>query len=91
LEKPPLCYRDGKDFLIVRQELFDSRVLNHRFTGTSREIYLYCAEIRTDDGLKEKFNRISWDKIQIFLADLRNKRLLFSDDNKHLSLAVHRK
>jgi ribosomal peptide maturation radical SAM protein 1 len=91
LEKPPLYYRDGNDFLIVRQELFDGRVLNHRLTGTSREIYLYCAEIRTDDGLKEKFNRISWDKIQIFLADLRNKRLLFSDDNKHLSLAVHRK
>jgi uncharacterized short protein YbdD (DUF466 family) len=89
LHKPLLYYRDGTDFLLMRQELIDGTVLNHRLRGTSRQIYLFCTQIRTEKELSEKFPAISQQKILTFLADLKKKRLVFSDKNRHLSLAVH--
>ncbi len=91
LQKPLLYFRDGGDFLIIRQEKIDGTVLNHRLRDTSRKIYLYCTRIRTDDELTEKFPRISRDNMQVFLADLMKKKLLFTDNKKHLALAVHRR
>ena len=73
----------------MRQELLNGTVLNHRLKGSSRKIYLYCTQIRTDKELFEEFPAISQQKILAFLADLRKKRLIFSDNNKHLALAVH--
>jgi hypothetical protein len=87
--KPLLYYRDGGDFLLMRQELIDGTALNHRLRGTSRQIYLFCTQIRTEKELSEKFPAISQQKILTFLADLKKKRLVFSDKNRHLSLAVH--
>ena len=86
---PLLCYRDGGDFLLVRQELIDSTILNHRLKGASRKIYLFCTQIRTDKELFDKFPAISHKKILAFLAELKKKRLVFSDKNRHLALAVH--
>jgi hypothetical protein len=91
LHKPLLYYRDGGDFLLIRQELIDSTVLNHRLKGTSRQIYLFCTQIRTDKELFEKFPTIPQQKILSFLTDLLKKRLVFSDENKHLALAVRNK
>ena len=90
LHKPLLCYRDGNDFLLIRQELINGKVLNHRLKGSSRKIYLFCTQIKTDKELFEKFPAISQQKILTFLADLKKKRLIFSDNNRHLSLAVRR-
>jgi hypothetical protein len=87
--KPLLYYRDGGDFLLMRQELINGTVLNHRLKGTSRQIYLFCTQIRTEKELSVKFPTISQQKILTFLADLKKKRLVFSDKNRHLSLAVH--
>lgn len=91
LHKPLLYYRDGGDFLLIRQELIDGTVLNHRLQGSSRQIYLYCTHIKTSETLFRKFPSISRQKIIAFLADLRKKRLIFSDGNRHLALAVHGK
>ena len=91
LDKPLLYYRDGGDFLLIRQELIDGTVLNHRLKGASRQIYLYCTQIRTDKELSETFPTISKQKIISFLDDLKKKRLVFSDENKHIALAVHNK
>ena len=88
--KPLLSYRDGGDFLLIRQELINGKVLNHKLKGSSRKIYLYCTEIRTDTELSEKFPTISQQDIHIFLADLMAKSLIFSDEGRHLALAVHR-
>ena len=89
LYKPLLYYSDGDDFLLIRQELINGTVLNHRLKGTSREIYLYCTQIRTDKELYERFPAVSQQKILAFLNDLKKKRLTFSDQSKYLSLAVH--
>jgi ribosomal peptide maturation radical SAM protein 1 len=87
--KPLLYYRDGGNFLLIRQELVDGTVLNHKLKGVSRQIYLYCAQVRTTKELSGKFPAISQQKILSFLADLKKKRLIFSDNNKYLALAVH--
>jgi len=84
-----LYYRNGRDFLLIRQELIDGMVLNHRLKGASRQIYLFCTQIRTDNELFEEFSTIPQQKILTFLAELANKRLIFSDNNRYLALAVH--
>ena len=87
--KPLLSYRDGGKFLLIRQELIDGTVLNHRLKGASRQIYLFCTQIRTDKELSEKFPAIPLQEILSFLNDLIRKRLVFSEKNRYLALAVH--
>jgi radical SAM superfamily enzyme YgiQ (UPF0313 family) len=89
LQKPLLYYRDGGDFLLVRQELPDGKILHHRLKGTSRQIYLFCTDIRTEKEVCKKFPAVPPKKILFFLADLKKKRILFSEKNKYLALAVH--
>jgi ribosomal peptide maturation radical SAM protein 1 len=89
LQKPLLYYRDGGNFLLIRQELPDGKVLHHKLKGTSRQIYLFCSHIRTEKAFFEKFPAVPPKKIHSFLADLEKKRLLFTEKNKYLALAVH--
>ena len=89
-EKPPLSYRDGGDFLIIRQEQADGITLHHRLNGLSREIYLFCDEIRTDRELSQRFPQLAEKKLLTFLQDLMKKRILFIDGNRFLALAVRR-
>lgn len=89
LHKPLLYYRDGGDFLIIRQELPDGRILHHRLKSTSRQIYLSCTRVRTDHELYAMFPNVRPEKINSFLADLQKKMILFSDKSKYLALAVH--
>jgi len=89
--KPLLSYRDGGNFLIIRQESKDGTILHHRLKGVSRRIYLFCTAIRTQEEILSKFHPMAPDKILSFLADLNRKLLLFIDDDKYLSLAVKNK
>ena len=89
LQKPLLYYRDGNDFLLIRQELPDGNVLHHRLKGTSRQIYLFCTRTRNEEEIFEKFQAVPPRKILSFLADLNRKRILFAEQNKYLALAVH--
>jgi hypothetical protein len=57
--------------------------------GTSRQIYLFCTRIRTEEEVFEKFQALPPQKILSFLADLNRKRILFAEQNKYLALAVH--
>jgi len=87
----PLSFRDGGSFCIIRQELPDGKVLQHRLKGASRSIYIYCTTIRTLDEIADTFNRIPTEKIRSFLDDLTKKYLVFSEKNRYLSLAIHQK
>jgi ribosomal peptide maturation radical SAM protein 1 len=89
VQKPLLYYRDGGDFLLIRQELPDGKILHHRLKGTSRRVYLFCTQIRPENELFDKFSSVPPKKILFFLAELKKKRILFSEKNKHLALAVH--
>jgi len=90
LAKPPLSCRDGGEFLIIRQEQPGGTTLHHRLKGLSREIYLFCDEIRTDKELADRFPQLAEKKLLTFLQDLMKKRILFIDGNRFLALAVRR-
>jgi ribosomal peptide maturation radical SAM protein 1 len=88
MNKPLLSYRDGGDFLLIRQELPDSTILHHRLRNTSRLLYLFCTRIRTLKEVEKKFPGLPSSNILSFLAELQRKRILFCEKNRYLSLAV---
>jgi len=85
---PPLSFRDGGDFLLIRQELPGRTVLHHRLRGLSREIYLACDEPVGLAELVRRFPKPGEGKIAAFLAELAAKRLLFAQGTRYLALAV---
>lgn len=88
--KPMLSYRLGENFLIIRQETRDGGILNHRLTGTSREIYLICRVPVPLTAICSHFPTLAKEKIVRFLQELMSKRLVFHDQDRYLALAVHR-
>ncbi len=85
---PILSYRDGRDFLIIRQRRFESEPMTHRLVGPSRQIYLYCRRHRPLRRIRSTFSSISEDKIVAFLKMMVDKKLMFEERSKYLSLAV---
>jgi ribosomal peptide maturation radical SAM protein 1 len=85
--RPALGYRDGGGFLLIRQELTD-RTLHHRLRGLSREIYLFCEEVRDLEEIGKRFPTLTEEKLRAFCNDLTGKLLMFSENNRYLSLAI---
>ena len=86
--QPPLSYRDGGDFLLIRQEQIGAPPLRHRLKGTSKTIYLFCQSIRSLDAIQAQFPHINKEMLRSFLQDLTNKKLLFTEDDLFLALAI---
>ena len=87
---PLLSYRDGGNFILIRQVLPEGRVLHHRLKGLSREIYLFLRDIRTKREILEAYPSLTEEKLEGFLRDLLAKRLVFGEGEHFISLAVHR-
>ncbi len=85
---PFLSLRDGGDFLIIRQGRLNAELLNHRLTGTSRLIYLFCGHHRSLKKIRDRFPTFSEDKIVAFLELMVAKKLMFEESDQYLSLAV---
>lgn len=85
---PILAYQDGGRFLILRKRKIDGNPENHRLTGTSREIYLFCGHRRRFSALQEQFPKFSADKIRSFLHMMVDKGLMFKGKDEYLSLAI---
>jgi len=83
-----LTYRDGKEFIEIRQVLPDGRVLTHRLTGLSREIYLACLDITPWEKVTGLAKGRRQHELDAFIADLVKKRLMFREGNEVLSLAI---
>jgi len=83
-----LSFRDGRDFLIIRQRRLEGEPLTHRLEGTSRAIYLFCQKHRTIKRIIERFSSIPADRIELFLKMMVDKKLMFRENNQYLSLAV---
>ena len=90
-ESPLLSYRDGGDFIIIRQELPGRPVLHHRLRGLSRKIYLACEQICKMTTLRGQFPAISETALDNFLHDLVRKKVMFRQDGKCLALAVRQR
>lgn len=85
---PILSYRDGGDFLIIRHRRINSDPLDHRLTATSRRIYLFCSRQRSLKKIRSRFPAFAEDKIIAFLKMMVDKKLIFEENGRYLSLAV---
>ena len=85
---PILGYLDGRDFLILRHRRGVSDTATHRLSGLSRELYLFCGRARSLGRIRERFNRLPEDRLVPFLREMTAKKLMYSEDSLHLSLAV---
>ena len=85
---PPLHYRDGSTFLIISQEMANGSPLLHRLRGLSRGIYLFCATPRRIPEILVAFPTIAAPALQNFLSEMCDKRLIFQEGDRCLSLAI---
>jgi hypothetical protein len=85
---PILGYRDGRDFMILRRRRIGAKPENHRLAGTSRQIYLFCEHARSKKEIFDRFPTFAEDKILAFLDTMVQKRLMYGENEKYLSLAV---
>lgn len=85
---PILSFLDGGRFLIIRQRRRNADSLQHRLTDTSREIYLFCSDIRSIRSIRLRFPELPEDKLMLFLKMLTGKGLMFEEKGRILSLAV---
>jgi len=83
-----LSFRDGGSFLIIRQRRLDDEPLTHRLEGTSRAIYLFCQRHRTLKRIIDRFSVVPSDRIEPFLKMMVDKKLMFRENDRYLSLAV---
>ena len=88
LSSPILNFRDGRDFMIIRQKRLGNHPLTHRLVGTSREIYLFCQHNRSLKNITDRFPGMSEDRIYPFLKMMVDKRLMYEENGRYLSLAV---
>lgn len=86
--RPILSYRDGGTFLVIHEQREGKDPMTHRLQGTSREIYLFCERNRSFRRIVQRFDRQGEDRIRAFLRMMRDKRLLFEENERYLSLAV---
>lgn len=85
---PILSFRDGRDFLIVRQKRIGGDPLTHRIVGIYRDIYLFCSKQRSLKRIVATFPQLKEDKIVKFLKMMVDKRLTFEENGRYLSLAI---
>jgi len=86
--QPILSYRDGGSFLIIRERRPHDDTRTHRLTGTSRAIYQFCETQRPMAEILDRFPQFREEKIRPFLRMMVNKRLMFTEGDRFLSLAV---
>jgi hypothetical protein len=86
--RPILSYRDGETFLVIYERRKGKDPMTHRLQGTSREIYLFCDRNRSFRSIAQRFERQKEDRLRAFLRMMQDKRLLFEENDRYLSLAV---
>jgi ribosomal peptide maturation radical SAM protein 1 len=85
---PILSFRDGGDFLILRQRRLAAKPMIHRLRGISRQVYLFCGQRRSLESLRERFPQLGEDRLLAFLKMMVSMKLMFSEKDQYLSLAV---
>lgn len=88
IHSPVLSYRDGREFLIITQRHLMADPLNHRLEGMSREIYLFCGQHRSLKRILQQIPKLTEDRLIPFLKMMVDKKLMFEENKKYLSLAV---
>ena len=84
----PLHYRDGRTFIIIRQEQIFGPPLLHRLRGSSRKIYLCCEKPIKITAILQMFPHLNEHVLQNFIDEMCEKRLMFQENGTTLALAV---
>ncbi len=87
-ERPLLSYRDGGNFMIIRQVLPGGRTLYHRLTGASKALYLLAADACVFQDLEAAAPKFSPEQIRAFVHQMVEKKLMFCEGQRIISLAV---
>jgi hypothetical protein len=87
-DEPILAYRDGGDFMIIRERRPTGDAVTHRLEGSSRRIYLFCGQHRSRQRILATFDSLPADRITAFLEMMTSQKLMFSENGHFLSLAV---
>jgi ribosomal peptide maturation radical SAM protein 1 len=87
-KEPILSFRDGGGFLILRQRRLGEPTMSHRLEGASREVYLDCDRARSLARLAARFPALGEDRLRGFLRMMVEKRLMYEEGDRFLSLAV---
>jgi len=87
-DEPILSYQDGGDFLIIRQRGYNNQNMIHKLKGLSRKIFLYCQKNRSISEILNYFSGLDELKLLPFLRMMAEKRLMFFEGDRYLSLAV---
>ncbi len=85
---PILTFRDGGDFLVIRQRRLGAKPMIHRLKGTSRLVYLFCQKRRSLKSMAGRFDQLKTEQLRSFLKMMVSMRLMFSEGDQYLSLAV---
>ncbi len=85
---PILSYQDGGTFLIIRQRCHRADDMTHRLKDTSRRIYLFCEQNRSLSQILDRFPGFGEEKVRPFLNMMVDKKLMFREGERFLSLAV---
>ena len=85
---PILSFQDGRDFMIIRQRRTKGHDMTHRLKNTSRKIYLFCRTQRSLQEICARFPGFGEEKVRPFLQMMVDKRLMFYEGERYLSLAV---
>ena len=88
---PILSFRDGRDFLIIKERRLQADSIRHRLVGASRQIYLFCLRSRSLKQIRNRFPTFAEDQIVSFLRLMVDKKLMFQEEDDYLSLAISRK
>ncbi|VEN72981.1 conserved hypothetical protein [Candidatus Desulfarcum epimagneticum] len=85
---PILSYFDGRDFLLIKQKKPGGKTEIHRLEKTARDIYLFCGRVRRFSQIARAFPGVSRKSLAAFLKSMTEKKLMFEEQDKRLSLAV---
>jgi len=85
---PILSYYDGREFTVIRHRQCGTYDMTHRLEGTSRKIFLFCNNQRSMTEILHHFPGFGEDKVSPFLQMMVEKRLMFNEGDRYLSLPV---
>ncbi len=84
--RPLLCYYDHNHFLCI--EDYRKGVQFITLDGWTRELYVYCDNIRRKEEIEERFSDVDKNKLRRTLGTLCEHKVMFCEDDDFLSLAM---
>jgi len=73
---------------MISERRYASEDITHRLKGSSREIYLFCEQARSTNEIVGRFGGLGQEKVLPFLHMMVEKKLMFKEGERYLSLAV---